>query len=173
MGAPPARARRLAALAAAALALAGCAAPPADPSAGAEPLTARAIAAPPGAPEGSCWVEDAAPALFETVTEQVAMTGPDGATLYRTETHQRLLRPRQTLRFRVPCPATMDSAFIATLQRALIVRGFLEGPATGVMDAPTRRAVRRFQALRGLDSATLSWEAARDLGLLAWDLADL
>ena len=69
--------------------------------------------------------------------------------------------------FAVPCPDQMDGDFIASLQRALIVRGYLEGSASGRMDEATAEAVRRYQRPRGLDSKILSLFAARSLGLVA------
>ena len=70
--------------------------------------------------------------------------------------------------FAVPCPEQMDADFIASLQRALIVRGYHEGTATGSMDTATAEAVRRYQRPRGLDSTILSLDAARSLGLVAF-----
>lgn len=69
--------------------------------------------------------------------------------------------------FAVPCPEQMDADFVASLQRALIVRGYHEGVATGKIDKPTTEAVRRYQRPRGLDSGILSLDAARALGLVA------
>ncbi|MCC5987836.1 MAG: peptidoglycan-binding protein [Pararhodobacter sp.] len=69
--------------------------------------------------------------------------------------------------FAVPCPEQMDADFVASLQRALIVRGYHEGTATGSMDSTTAEAVRRYQRPRGLDSTILSLDAARSLGLVA------
>lgn len=75
--------------------------------------------------------------------------------------------PMQERRFAVPCPEQMDDAFMATLQRALIVRGYHEGAVSGDMDAETTAAIRRYQRPRGLDSDILSLDAARSLGLVA------
>lgn len=69
--------------------------------------------------------------------------------------------------FAVPCPEQMDADFVASLQRALIVRGYHEGSATGSMDGATAEAIRRYQRPRGLDSTILSLDAARSLGLVA------
>lgn len=69
--------------------------------------------------------------------------------------------------FAVPCPEQLNADFIASLQRALIVRGYHEGVATGAMDRATNEAVRRYQRPRGLDSDILSLDAARSLGLVA------
>ena len=129
---------------------------------------------PPEKPAGACWESDVTPAVIETVTEQVVVSpetrGPDGALLthatYRTDTRTRLLRDREEIWFRAPCPAEYTLEFVTTLQRALKARGLYLLPLTGAMDAGTRDAVRRFQAERGLDSARLSLAAARELGLV-------
>lgn len=129
---------------------------------------------PPAKPEGACWESDVTPAVIETVTEQVVVTpetrGLDGAVLrpatYRTDTRTRILRDREEVWFRAPCASEYTVEFVTTLQRALKARGFYLRELTGVMDAGTRDAVRRYQAERGLDSPRLSLAAARELGLV-------
>jgi len=129
---------------------------------------------PPARPEGACWESDVTPAVIETVTEQVVVTpetrGADGRVLqpaaYRTDTRTRILRDREEVWFRAPCPAEYTLEFVTTLQRALKARGFYLLPLTGALDAGTRDAVRRYQAERGLDSPRLSLAAARELGLV-------
>ncbi|MDT8856733.1 peptidoglycan-binding domain-containing protein [Paracoccaceae bacterium Fryx2] len=141
-------------------------------------LVRRTEPGPPPAPDGICWASDVTPAVIETVTEQVVVTpetrGPDGRVLipasYRTVTQQRILQDRETVWFHTPCPAALTVDFIATLQRALKARGYYLLPLTGMMDAATREAVRRFQQPLGLDSPQLSLAAARDLGIVAADL---
>lgn len=73
--------------------------------------------------------------------------------------------------FRVPCPELMTSDFIATLQRALAVRGHYEGPITGRADSATRDAVRGFQRAQGFDSPILTLDTAQRLGLVPASLA--
>jgi hypothetical protein len=119
--------------------------------------------------------------VIETVTEQVVVApetrGPDGALLtaaiYRTDTRTRILREREEVWFRAPCPADYTVEFVTTLQRALKARGFYLMTLTGEMDAGTRDAVRRYQAERGLDSARLSLAAAQELGLVVVSLEEL
>lgn len=135
--------------------------------------------------DGRCWGKDMTPALVETVTEQVLIRppgpviapSPDGAPTYKTvqspavfdtQTHQKIITPRADFWFETPCPAQMDRAFIATLQRALKSRGLFRGVVTGVMDQRTRKAVRWYQKQHGLDSTTLSLAAARQLGIIAY-----
>lgn len=131
--------------------------------------------APPWAPKDTCWGKTATPAVIETVTEQILVSpasyNPDGtlyrAAQYRTETRQNIVRERQENWFETPCPGIMTPQFIASLQRALQARSAYNGEISGVMDNPTREAVRRWQAARGLDSPILSLDTARDLGLAA------
>lgn len=133
---------------------------------------------PPTGPKGSCWASDITPAVIETVTEQILVT-PERrdaggrvieAAAFRTETRQRMVQDRQEVWFPSPCPEDYTVEFVATLQRALKARGLYLLPLSGAMDAPTREAIRRFQAARGLDSPELSLAAARDLGIIATDL---
>lgn len=133
--------------------------------------------APPGAPEGSCWARDASPAVVETVTEQIIVE-PEVVNeagevvrpaVYRTETRQDIVKEREDTTFQVPCPAQVTTELIASLQRALQARSLYRGPISGVMDARTRSAIRRYQKPLGLDSSMLSLSAARSLGLVALD----
>lgn len=138
----------------------------------------RPATSPPGAEPGHCWGRDQTPAIFETVTEQRMIQPPeigaDGQVLaraiYRTETRQSLVQDRRDLLFRTPCEDELTPDLIASLQRALSLRGDYIGPVSGQMDRATRQAIRRFQRRQhGLDSGLLSLEAARSLGLLAYD----
>ncbi|MBC7155354.1 MAG: peptidoglycan-binding protein [Rhodobacteraceae bacterium] len=133
-----------------------------------------------GAPDAAadtCWGEDVTPAVIETVTRQVAVPpkagAPQGGVVYQTETHQRIVRERQAIWFRTPCPETMTPAFVASLQRALAVRGYYSGEASGRIDRPTRLAVRAFQKPLGLNSGLLSLNAAQQLGIAAYERGDL
>jgi len=133
-------------------------------------------AAPPGAPDGSCWGKDVTPAVIETVTEhlllQPAQVNADGTVLapalYKTETQQRIVRGREELHFETPCLDQITGEFVSNLQRALKARGHYKGAVTGQLDRSTQRAVRGFQAPQGLDSSILSLAAARQLGLLPY-----
>lgn len=131
--------------------------------------------APPGAPPDTCWSKHTSPAVIETVTSQVlsepAQTGSKGRILrpavFRTETRQQIVRPRQERWFEIPCPAMMTPDFIRTVQRALAARSLYRGSIHGQMNTATRKAVQRYQTPLGLDSGTLSLAAARKLGLVA------
>ena len=166
------------------LLLAGCARPAVAPPQQAL-LSAELVHLPEGSqppPEpGVCWAKDTTPAVIETVTEQVLVTPEQRdangnittPASYQTKTHQRLLQDHEEVWFRAPCPQDMTVNFVATLQRALKARGYYLAPVTGVMDATTTEAVRRFQAERGLDSPELSFSAAKELGIIATDIAKL
>ena len=79
-----------------------------------------------------------------------------------------VVEERRELWFETPCRSEMTPEFVASLQRALKVRGHYQGPISGEMTARTRRAIRSFQKPQGLDSAILSKAAARQLGLVAY-----
>lgn len=153
-----------------ALALAAC-----QPLPGAFAPPAGLAEAPPGAPPGTCWGKQVSPAVIETVTEQVqtapAVTAPDGRVLtptrYATETRQVIVEDRRVRWIETPCPDVQTPDFIASLQRALNARALHTGPVTGRMDARTRKAVRRYQSERGLDSDILALDTAHGLGLVA------
>ncbi|WP_435659933.1 peptidoglycan-binding domain-containing protein [Leisingera caerulea] len=131
--------------------------------------------APPGAPPGTCWSKHTSPAVIETVTSQVlaepAQLDSSGQVIrpaiFRTDTRQQIVQPRQERWFEIPCPASMTPEFIRTVQRALAARGIYDGPIHGQMDSATRTAVQRYQKPLGLDSGTLSLDTARKLGLVA------
>ncbi|WGH79717.1 peptidoglycan-binding domain-containing protein [Jannaschia ovalis] len=131
---------------------------------------------PPDARPGACYARGLTPAVIETVTEQVqeAPERRDAAgrvvapARFVTQTSTRILRARGENWFETPCALRAGSAdFIAQVQRALAARALYGGAITGVYDAATRRAVRAYQTPRGLDSGTLSLEAAKSLGLVA------
>jgi len=123
---------------------------------------------------GACYGKDVIPAVVETLTEQVlvapATRDVSGKRLtqaiFKTSTHQKIVRKRRTVWFQTPCAAQLPPEFISSLQRALAARGLYHGAISGVMDAPTRRAVRRYQAPRGRNSSLLSIGSARALGLV-------
>ncbi|PSL22365.1 peptidoglycan-binding domain-containing protein [Shimia abyssi] len=131
--------------------------------------------APPNARPGSCWGREVSPAVVETVTEQIivqpAEVLDDGTVLsqaiYRTETQQRIVTERRETWFETPCPEIWTEEFTASLQRALQARGMFYGGITSQADSRTRAAIRRYQKTGGLDSAILSLESARRLGLIA------
>ncbi len=125
--------------------------------------------------EGVCWDSDTAPAVIETVTEQV-QSRPERrdssgniiqAAQFQTRTAQRMVNDRATIWFKAPCDDQITVAFVASLQRALKARGWFFAPVTGAWDDATLAALRNYQRGRGLDTAQISLAAAQDLGLIA------
>lgn len=124
---------------------------------------------------GSCWASDTAPAVIETITQHT-QSRPErrnsaGAIVqsaqFETTTAQRMVQDRQTVWFAAPCPGDMTVAFVASVQRALKARGEFSAPITGAWDSATLTALRRYQRARGLDSAHISLQVAREFGLSA------
>ena len=134
--------------------------------------------APPDARPGACYGKDVTPGVIEHMTERVLIAepeiGPGGNVLapaqYEQRTTQKLVTGRKPIFFETPCPPRWTPDFIASIQRALKTRGLYAGPVSGTLDPQTRAAVREFQIGRGLNSAILSTESARALGLVEVDL---
>lgn len=121
----------------------------------------------------ACEAKDTSPAIIETITEQVVISPAewdDDDTLikpaqYETVQRQQIVEARETLWFPIPCPQNVTPEFIASVQRALAARGLYAGRITGEIDTDTRRAIRAYQAPRGLNSDVLSLQSAKELGL--------
>ncbi len=128
---------------------------------------------PEGADPDTCWGKQVTPAVIETVTRHVivqpAEIRADGSVgnpaVYKTERVQQIVKTRQENWFETPCQEAITEDFIASLQRALSVRGYYIWPVNGEMDSRTRAAIRRYQKSQGLDSSVLSLAAAQKLGL--------
>lgn len=131
--------------------------------------------APDWAEPGTCWDRLITPAIIETVTVQQlveeAVVGAEGQVLkpatYRTSSEQKIVRDRTEDWFEILCAQEITPQFVASLQRALQVRGLYDGAISGQLDKPTRKAIRAYQAPRGVDSESLSLASARALGLIA------
>lgn len=126
--------------------------------------------------QGTCFDRATTPAVIETVTEQIlvqpAQIRSDGSVetpaAFRTVTRQRILRERREVEFETPCASLVTPEFTASVQRALVARGYYSGPITGQMDARTRTAIERFQTAQGdVSTGTLTLKSARTLGLVA------
>ena len=135
---------------------------------------------PPDGPPGTCWAHDLIPAVYETTTEQ-SLASPEKRdaegkvvtpATYKSVSRVRVLQDRRDIWFTSPCPEEMTPEFLATLQRALKARGYYLQDLTGVMDAATTEALRRYQADHGLDSPLLSRAAAQQLGVATTALAE-
>ncbi|CUH76166.1 peptidoglycan-binding domain-containing protein [Tropicibacter naphthalenivorans] len=138
-----------------------------------QPVGPPPMATPSG--DGGCIAHEITPAVYEQVMGEVqviqAEIAPDGTVVrppvYRKAPVPRIVRPRAQITFDAPCPEQLTPEFIASIQRALGARGYFSGNVTGMLDAPTTAAIRRYQSDRGLNSAQLSLETARGLGLIA------
>ncbi len=125
--------------------------------------------------DGSCSTREVTPAVYEQIMGEVQVVQADIAEdgtvirppVYRRAPVPRIVRPRAEIRFAAPCPETMTPDFVASLQRALAARGYLDGAVSGQIDAATSAAIRRYQSERGLESDQVSLETARALGLVA------
>ena len=150
------------------LALVGCGFTPPQVSRFVEPVlgTTRLQTVDMTRPE-ICQARDETPAVIETVTE----SRMDGGALH-TETTQNIVQIRRVQWFDTPCLTAWTPEFIASVQRALIVRGVLTGPADGIMDGRTRSAIRVFQREEGINSDVLSIAAGKRLGLIVYDRAE-
>ncbi|MEC7670177.1 MAG: peptidoglycan-binding domain-containing protein [Pseudomonadota bacterium] len=130
------------------------------------------------AEDGSCWGTVVIPAVYEQVPGQVqvvqAQVDENGTIIqppiYRNATVPKEVRPRREKRFPAPCPDQITPEFIASIQRALLARGYYRGGVTSRFDEPTLNAILRFQSERGLKSSQISLDSARELGLAAVDL---
>ncbi|MFK7870986.1 MAG: peptidoglycan-binding protein [Roseobacter sp.] len=157
--------------------LGACETPPGGPDAARpEPgVFAPTSDGPEGAPEGTCWGRTFSPAVVERVRERVEVTpakiNPDGTVasppVYRTEDRQVIVTPRKDNWFETPCADVLTPEFVSSLQRALLARDLYAGAVTGELDPATRAAVQNYQKAAGRDSAVLSVESARALGLIA------
>ena len=102
---------------------------------------------------GTCFARSTTPAIIETVTEQV-MVQPAPV--------------RSEVEFETPCAAVMTPQFIASVQRALIARGYYNGAINGRVDGRTATAIERFQTAQGdVQTSTLTLQTARAIGLVA------
>jgi len=131
--------------------------------------------------DGRCYGRDVTPAVIETLREQVlvqpASYNEDGTVYsqarYETVVRQQITREREEVAFETICPPAYTAEFVASLQRALLVRGFYSGAITGRMDQPTGRAVQDYQRQGGPDSPLLWIAVAREFGLVELSAAQI
>jgi len=127
----------------------------------------------------ACRIRYTAPAIVETVTNQVLVkpetigidpqTGQSIVTspaTYRTETEQRIVRARHENWAEIICTKDQSVTFIQSLQRALAARGYYRGVVTGVMDEQTKRALRKVQKSRGINTSEITLDLAESYGLV-------
>lgn len=157
--------------------LAGCTVAPSDQAKSSRLNAAGQLTGdgPADAAPGTCWAKSIQPAILENMEQTVLVVPPQtdetgevlSPAIYRKELRPKIVQERQETWFETPCDEVLTEEFIASLQRALAARGWYNGPTTGVMDAATRSAVRRFQEPDGIESGEISMSTARKLGLVA------
>ncbi|WP_298292374.1 peptidoglycan-binding domain-containing protein [uncultured Litoreibacter sp.] len=133
---------------------------------------------PPSSEPGVCWGHEPGPEVTEIVSQTILVQEAvhDDAGKEISPAIYRKVRAPKTINdgtgrwFERVCDAQATPALIETLQRALAARGHYRGDVTGVLDGSTRRAVRAYQRVQGLDSDVLSLSAAQQLGLIEIEL---
>ena len=124
---------------------------------------------------GQCFARMAGTTETQIVTDlievQPAIKDRNGVVvtpaIFRNVTGPKTVEVGQGPRFETVCPQRYTPDFVATLQRALIVRRAYRGEVTGLMDEDTSLALQQFQRDRGIDSPLLAVGVARDLGIVA------
>ena len=117
------------------------------------------------------WIERRVPAVYRTryvgrrVRPGYAQVISHPAT-YRTVTSQALIQPERDGWAQVLCGGTINPAFMARVQQALISQGFDPGPPDGASRVQTYSALRLYQRQHGLAQGQLTVEAARALGVI-------
>ncbi|MBL4749481.1 MAG: peptidoglycan-binding protein [Amylibacter sp.] len=127
----------------------------------------------------TCFTPYTAPAVIETVTEQVLVqeevreidpeTGQSVVTspaIYSTKTIQKIITDRSEAQIQIVCAKDQNRDFIQTLQRALTARGFYDSAINGRMDDRTKRAVRKVQKSYGVNISDVTIELAENYGLI-------
>ncbi|MEY1556089.1 peptidoglycan-binding protein [Yoonia sp. R2331] len=125
--------------------------------------------------DGRCFARAAGQTETQIVTElvevQPAVKDRNGVVItpaiFRNITGPRTVEVGQGAQFETVCPQVYTRDFVATLQRALIVRRAYDGAVTGLMDSDTSAALQAFQKAMGVDSPLLAVAVARDLGIVA------
>lgn len=124
---------------------------------------------------GRCFARMAGPVQTTIVTELVEVMPAErdrngvvtSPAIFRNVTRPQTVQTGPGARFETLCPQRLTADFVATLQRALIVRRAFAGPVTGNYDDATSLAVQQFQRNQGIDSPLLSIDVARQFGLVA------
>jgi hypothetical protein len=136
---------------------------------------------PQGAGENTCWDKIETPAIVQSVTENVliapAKISESGTIqappLYRQRHKQIIVKERGEQWIQILCAHDLTPEFVASLQRAFIARNYMQSAVTARLDAPTIKAIARYQAEQNIpakDPKTLTIEAARALGLWVVEL---
>lgn len=120
----------------------------------------------------ACWETAILPAEYEQNPEasssQITKDHIDSAPVSdRKSAEQKIIKPQEEVRYRSLCADQKTPEFLSSLQRALAVRDYYQGPITGKLDTPTQAAIKRYQEAKGSRLPTITLETARELGLIA------
>ena len=129
-------------------------------------------------PDNQCYFNKVTPAEIssrvETRLAKVEARDNNGNLIspaeYETKRTQIITKPRLVKKIDAVCPEDLTTEFVSSLQRAFRARGLFAGVVNGTLDLATRRAIRDFQTVRGIESATLAKATAQELGLVSLDL---
>lgn len=124
---------------------------------------------------GACFATTAGPietVVVEDIIEVAPAIKDRNGVVVSPAVYRNITRPATNTvgdgnRFETVCPPMFTTAFVETLQRAMITRQAYSGQVTGQYDTATGLAVQRFQRERGIDSPYLAVSTARQLGVLA------
>jgi hypothetical protein len=130
---------------------------------------------------GRCFTRTARPTQTTIIQEQVlvvpevrdangTVTSPP---VFRNITRPQTVEVGQGDRFETLCPPQYTPTLVATLQRALRVRGVYAGPINSTLDTATSAAISEFQQRSGRDSDVLDIAVARQLGVVTTPLDQL
>ena len=155
------------------LGLAACGAAPEAPMIEPEPIVIRQADIETRA-DGRCFALDPGPLRDELVVERVLVvpevTDANGTVtqpaIYKDVEKTVQVPVREPERFEVVCPQNFSQGFVASIQRALSVRGAYSGTINGLLDDGTRDAILAYQTGLGRRSANLAIETAQSFGLI-------
>ncbi len=124
---------------------------------------------------GRCFALTAPQTRTEIVTDLIEVVpavrdeggGVTTPAILRKVTRPTVVTAGPGTRLETVCPPIYTESFVASLQRALVIRRAYVGPISGVYDPLTRAAVRDFQRGSGVDSPLLAVDTARTLGIFA------
>ena len=124
--------------------------------------------------DGRCFAFTIPPTETQVIIEQVISIpearAEDGTlitpAIYRDQEREIQVPVGDSDRFEVICPQNLSQNFVASVQRALLVRGYHVEAVNGLIDQPTRNAILTYQKDQGLISANLGVQTAIGLGLV-------
>ena len=115
-----------------------------------------------------CLVEE--PALFKTVEKRVLVEPerPEYKVVpakFETITSTYVVQPERLEWRRILCNTNVTPATIASIQRALLSKGYKVGPIDGQLGSKTMQAINSYQLNNGLASRGITYETLGHLGV--------